>query len=186
MDPEKENVNGTVEGENNNTEETGNVGTQANTNKDEGKATKTYTQEEYNALDKRLKEKYERKYKGIDIAKYKEWEESQKTAEQKQNDKEKEYQEVLSKNQNLLQENQVLKAGVNVDDVDYVVFKVSKMEGDFEENLADFIKNNPKYIKQEANEKQTKATGTQVRNIDNKISGVGAILRKKHPELFSN
>ena len=60
------------------------------------------------------------------------------------------------------------------------------MEGDFEENLADFIKNNPKYIKQETNEKQTKATGTQVRNIDNKISGVGAILRKKHPELFSN
>ena len=41
--------------------------------KEEKKATKTYTQEEYNALDKKLKAKYEKKYEGIDIAKYKEW-----------------------------------------------------------------------------------------------------------------
>ena len=47
------------------------------------KTEKTYTQAEYNALDKKLKEKYEKKYEGIDIKAYKEWEESQKTAEEK-------------------------------------------------------------------------------------------------------
>ena len=66
-------------------EGTGEVGTQANENKDEVKTEKTYTQAEYNALDKKLKEKYEKKYSNIDIAKYNEWVESQKTAEQKQN-----------------------------------------------------------------------------------------------------
>lgn len=39
-------------------EETGNFGTQANKKKDEGNAEKTYTQEEYNALDRKLKAKY--------------------------------------------------------------------------------------------------------------------------------
>jgi len=52
--------------------------------KTEVNAEKIYTQEDYNALDKKLKAKYEKKYEGIDIAKYKDWVESQKTAEQKQ------------------------------------------------------------------------------------------------------
>lgn len=128
---------------------TGDIGTQANQNKDEGKAEKTYTQEEYNALDKRLKAKYEKKYEGIDIAKYKEWVESQKTAEQKQVEKETEYQKVLSEKDDIMKENKVLKAGVNTDEVDFVVYKVSKMDGDFEENLEKFLKDNPKYIKDE-------------------------------------
>lgn len=127
-------------------EETGETGTQASEKKDEGKAEKTYTQEEYNALDKKLKAKYEKKYSGIDIAKYNEWIESQKTAEQKQKEKETEYQKTISENESLLQENRTLKAGVKSDDVDYVVFKVSKMEGDFEENLKQFLEDNPKFL----------------------------------------
>ena len=71
---------------------------------------------------------------------------AQKTAEEKQAEKETKYQETLSQNASLEQENKVLKSGVNVDDVDYVVFKVSKMEGDFEENLASFLEKNPKYL----------------------------------------
>ena len=51
------------------------------------KTEKTYTQEEVNALDKKLKEKYEKKYAGIDLKKYKEWEESQKTDSQKKGEK---------------------------------------------------------------------------------------------------
>lgn len=80
---------------------------------------------------------------------FKNWQENQKTAEQKQNEKEMEYQKTLSKNEELEKENKVLKAGVNTDDTDYVLFKVSKMEGDFEENLQEFLKENPKYLKQE-------------------------------------
>ena len=136
------------------------VGTQANENKDEGKAEKTYTQEEYNALDKKLKEKYEKKYSGIDIAKYNEWVESQKTAEQKQAEKEAEYLKKDSRISNLEKENSILKAGVK-EDVDYVLFKVSKMEGNFDENLAKFLKDNPKFTSSE--NKIIKTVGTSAK-----------------------
>ena len=86
-----------------------NVGTQANTNKDEGKAERTYTQAEYNALDKKLKEKYEKKYEGVDLAKYNAWVESQKTAEQKQAEKEAEYLKKDNRISDLEKENAILK-----------------------------------------------------------------------------
>ena len=118
----------TVEDERDNIEETEKVGTQANANKDEGKVEKTFTQEEVNAI--LTKEKKE----------------NQKTAEEKQAEKETEYKNTLSKNESLEKENQTLKAGVTIEDLDYVVFKVSKMEGNFEENLLSFLEDNPKYL----------------------------------------
>lgn len=131
--------------ENVNVEETGDAVTQTE-QKNEEKAEKTFTQEEVNSMLKKEKQKAEKKYEGIDITKYKEWQESQKTAEQKQAEKETEYQKTLNKNTELENENKAFKAGVNKDDVDYVVFKVSKMEGDFEENLTSFLSDNPKYL----------------------------------------
>ena len=129
--------------ENVNVEETGNAVTQTE-QKTEEKAEKTFTQEEVNSMLKKEKQKAEKKYEGIDITKYKEWQESQKTAEQKQAEKETEYQKTLNKNTELENETKAFKAGVNKDDVDYVVFKVSKMEGDFEENLTSFLSDNTK------------------------------------------
>ena len=81
-------------------------------------------------------------------------------------------------------ENAVLKAGVkDADDIDYVLFKVSKMEGEFEENLAKFLNDNPKYLKgEELNE--PKATGAPVKSISSSESGVKAILKAKHQNLF--
>ena len=114
---------------------------------------------------------------------YKEWQETQKTAEQKEAEKETEYKKTLSEKESLVQENQVLKAGVNIDDVDYVVFKVSKMEGEFQENLEKFLKENPKYKGQEQ-EIEQKATGTPVKTISSKESGVMAILKAKYPEIY--
>ena len=110
--------------ENVNVEETGNAVTQTE-QKTEEKAEKTFTQEEVNSMLKKEKQKAEKKYEGIDITKYKEWQESQKTAEQKQAEKETEYQKTLNKNTELENENKAFKAGVNKDDVDYVAFKVS-------------------------------------------------------------
>ena len=160
------------------------VGTQANENKDEGKAEKTYTQEEYNALDKKLKAKYEKKYEGIDIAKYKEWVESQKTAEQKQAEKDAEYLAKDNKISDLEKENAVLKAGVK--DEDDILFKVGKMEGDFEENLAKFLQDNPKYTKREELNTEPKATGAPVKSLGSSgESGVSAILKAKHPDLYN-
>ena len=156
-------------------EETGSVGTQANENKDEGKAEKTYTQAEYNALDKKLKEKYEKKYEGIDIAKYKEWVESQKTAEEKQAER---YRFTMDE----VSTNAVLEAGVNKEFVKFVSFEVSQMEGEFDENLAKFLKDNPKYLGQELEER--KATGAPVRTISsNQSDGVLSILANKHKDI---
>lgn len=114
---------------------------------------------------------------------FREWQESQKTAEEKQAEKEAEYKEKDTKITELEKENAVLRAGVtDTDDVDYILFKVSKMEGEFEENLAKFLKDNPKYLKQEL-ETEPKATGAPVRTISSKNDGVLGILASKHPEI---
>lgn len=152
-------------------EETGKEVTQTNNNEEETE--KTFTQED---VDKIVKERLKKMPSKEEIKAFKDWQETQKTAEQKQAEKETEYQKALS-------ENQVLKAGVNIDDVDYVVFKVSKMEGEFQENLEKFLKENPKYKGQEQ-EIEQKATGTSVKTISSKESGVMAILKAKYPEIY--
>lgn len=162
-------------------EETGNAVTQTEQKTEE--AVKTFTQEEVNTMLKKEKQKAEKKYEGIDVTKYKEWVESQKTAEQKQAEKEAEYAQKDTTISELQKENAVLKAGVkNADDIDYVLFKVSKMEGEFEENLAKFLKDNPKYLGQELEEH--KATGAPVKTLTSTETGVKAILRAKHQNLF--
>lgn len=176
----EENVKNVSHETNNNS---GDVGTQANENKDEGKAVKTYTQEEYNALDKKLKEKYEKKYANIDIAKYNEWVESQKTAEQKQAEQQANYQKVLNEVEEKNKTIEVLRAGVPLENEDYVVFKVSKMEGDFSENLAKFLQENPKFLGQEL-KTEPKATGAPVQSTGSKEEdGVIGILAQKHPNI---
>lgn len=171
--------NKTVEGN----EETGNVDTQT-TEKNEGQAEKTFTQEE---LDKIVQDRLDREKKKMpskeDLKAFKDWQESQKTAEQKQAEKDAEYQKTLNELNTLKQTNAVLSAGVNKDDTDYVIFKVSKMEGEFEENLAKFLKDNPKYLKQELETVEPKATGAPVRTISSKNDGVLGILASKHPEI---
>lgn len=176
-----ENENKTVE--NTNVEETGNAVTQTEQKTEE---TKTFTQEEVNTMLKKEKQKAEKKYEGIDVAKYKEWVESQKTAEEKQAEKDAENAKKDSTISELQKENAVLKAGVkDADNVDYVLYKVSKMEGEFEENLAKFLKDNPKYLGQEL-ETERKATGAPVRTTSSTENGVTAILKAKHPELYQN
>lgn len=159
-----------------------NVDTQAIQNKDEGKpAEKTFSQAEFNKFEKDLKAKYKEKYKGYD-----EWLESQKTEVEKQKELTQKMADTESENVTLKQENQVLKSGVSVDDADYVVFKVSKMEGDFEENLGNFLKENPKYLQTNETEETPQNTdGVAVnKNNNSKEDGVMAILKSKHPEAF--
>lgn len=167
----------------NNAEGTGNVDTQT-TNQNEGQAEKTFTQEELNKIvQERLDKEKKKMPSKEDLKAFKDWKESQKTAEQKQAEKEAEYQRTLNELNTLKQTNAVLEAGVNKEDVDYVIFKVSKMEGEFEENLAKFLKDNPKYLKQELETTEPKATGAPVRTISSKNDGVLGILASKHPEI---
>lgn len=164
-------------------EETGKVGTQANENTVEETTVKTFTQEEVNSMLKKEKQKTEKKYEGIDIAKYNEWVESQKTVAEKQAEKEAEYQRMSNELTTLKNTNAVLEAGVNNKFVKFVSFEVSQMEGEFNENLAKFLSENPEYMQgKELNE--PKATGAPVKTIGSQeTDGVMEILKKKHPEM---
>ena len=194
MDEENKNNQNpnSVEDENKNIEGTGDVGTQANENKDEGDAAKggkTYTQDEVNSLLKKEKEKYQKKMPSKErLEALEKYEESKKTAEQKQEEKETKYQKALSDLEEKNNYIAVLESGVSKEDSDYVLFKVSKMEGDFSENLDEFLKSNPKYLntRKETDESDNKTDGVSVKNNNGskKDSGVTAILKQKHPELF--
>ena len=140
------------------------------------------TQEELNKIvQERLDKEKKKMPSKEDLKAFKDWKESQKTAEEKQAEKEAEYQKTLNELNTLKQTNAVLEAGVNKDDVDYVLFKVSKMEGDFDENLTKFLKDNPKY--KESEPEGQKATGTQVKKINSQNDGVLGILASKHPDM---
>lgn len=179
-DLENQNTN---TGEGTNAEGTGNVDTQT-TNQNEGQASeKTFTQEELNKIvQERLDKEKKKMPSKEDLKAFKDWKESQKTEAEKQAEKEAEYQRTLNELNTLKQTNAVLEAGVNKDDADYVLFKVGKMEGEFDENLTKFLKDNPKYLKQET-QTEPKATGTPVRNISSGSDGVLGILASKHPEI---
>ena len=77
---------------------------------------------------------------------YKKWRESQQTIEEKMSVLRVENARLSEENESLLHENMVVKAGVDKDAVDFVLFKVGKMDGDFDENLENYLKKNPRYI----------------------------------------
>ena len=144
---------------------------------------KTYTQEEVNAINAKLKDKYEKKYAGIDLKKYKEWEESQKTDSEKQ-------QEILQENETLkkqlaIAENKsvVANAGVDSKFQKFVLSEVSEMEGDFEDNLKDYLKENPQFLISKVETPKSNGVATQ-KISDDADDGVTAILKQKHPDLF--
>ncbi|MBP5694460.1 MAG: hypothetical protein J6X03_03280 [Bacilli bacterium] len=145
---------------------------------------KTFTQDEVNAI---VKERLAKAQKGIpskeELTKYNEWKESQKTQQDKYDELIKNDAEKDSTISNLKKENLVLKSGVtNTDEIEFIIYKVSKMDGDFEDNLKQYLADNPKHIKKE----ETKATGVQSNNSTvARESGVSAILKAKHPELFN-
>lgn len=145
--------------------------------KTEGKAEKTFTQEEVNAMVRKENAKILKKYEGVDLDAYKQWEESQKTAEQKQ-------QEEIIKMQNLKNDNdfktqmlEIMKKGLSYDEAEFVQFKLSKMNGDFEENLENYLKNNKT---EEKEEKKTTTTGFSQNNTNKVVSEDKAYLDKKY------
>jgi len=115
------------------------------------------------------------------LAKYKDWEEAQKTETEKQAEVLKELETLKQEKVNTQRENTLLKKGVNSDDVDYVLFKVSKMDGEFEDNLETFLKENEKFTQKE---KETTGIANN-KTVVNKSTGVEAILKARHPELFN-
>lgn len=145
---------------------------------------KTFTQEEVNAMILKAETKVNKKYEGVDLKAYNEWKESQKTEAQKQ-------QDIINENQSLKNEIAELKniavvanAGVDPKFQKFVFSEISK-EGDFEDNLKEYLKNNPQYLQTSVTAESPKTTGVAVQKInENAEGGVSSILRAKHPELF--
>ena len=107
---------------------------------------KTFTQAE---LDRIISERIARERKNLpdeaDLKAFKEWKKAQQTEAEKAAEREKEYQALQSRSIELERENAVIKAGVKADDAEFVIFKVSRMEGDFKKNLDSFLAENKKF-----------------------------------------
>lgn len=129
-----------------NTVDTQTTETQVEKQVEEKAEVKTFTQDDVNKI---IKERLEKAKKGLpseeELNSFKSWQESQKTEAEKIAEKEKEYLEKEKTFSNIEKENKALKNGVDAKEMDYVLFKVSKMEGNFDENLKEFLKVNPKY-----------------------------------------
>ena len=156
-----------------------NVDTQATEKKDgEKEPEKTFTQADFNNFEKKLKKQYKEKYKGYD-----EWLESQKTEAEKQAEVLKENETLKNKILELENIQVVANAGVDSKFQKFVFSEVSGLEGDFEENLKDYIKENPQFLQTTTSAPQN--TGVPVSKIKNsEEDGVMAILKSKHPEAF--
>lgn len=144
---------------------------------------KTFTQKEVNDI---VEKRLAKERKGIpskeEMENYNKWKESQKTQQDKYDELIKKDTEKDTEISNLQKENEILKAGViDDDDIEFILFKIGKMEGDFSENLKNYLAENPKYTKKQ----EQKATDIENKsNLVAKESGVMAILKSRHPEQF--
>ena len=109
-------------------------------------AGKTFTQAD---VDRIIAERLQRERAKLpnddELKAYREWKKSQQSEAEKAAEREREYQALQSRAIELERENAVIKAGVKADDVEFVIFKVSRMEGDFKKNLDSFLAENKKF-----------------------------------------
>ena len=146
---------------------------------------KTFTQEEVNAMILKAETKVNKKYEGVDLKSYNEWKESQKTAEEKNAETLKENETLKARIVELENMQVVANAGIDSKFQKFVLSEVSQMEGDFEDNLKNYIKDNSQYLQTKEAVEAPKSTGVAVTKInENADTGVSAILKAKHPELF--
>jgi len=119
---------------------------------------KTFTQAE---LDKVIADRLARERSKMpaddELKAFKEWKKAQQTEVEKQKEREAEYAKLQSDTETLRKENIAYKLGVNAEDIDYVVYKVGKMDGEFEKNLKSYLEENKKFVEP----KTTTVGGTQ-------------------------
>lgn len=134
---------------------------------------KTFTQEEVNAMLAKEKGKMPAKE---ELQAFNEWKESQKTTEQKR-------QEEIIKNQNLQKDNnfktqiiEIMKKGLDYENAEFVQFKLSKMDGDFEKNLESYMKTHPSTKE----EKKSISTGFSMNKTNTVVNEDKAYLDKKY------
>ena len=147
----------------------------------EGGNEKTFTQAELDAIiGDRLARERKNQPDPERLKAFEEWEKSQQTEAEKAAETAKKLQEAQAEADQLRHENAIMKAGVNADDADYVLFKVGKMEGSFNDNLKKFLEDNPKYTS-EPTKKVPDSRHDPSRSDD--MDGVERAFRKKNPDL---
>lgn len=151
----------------------------------EEKVEKTFaTQEDFNEA---LKKEVARKTRNLpskeDLKAFNEWKESQKTETEKSLEKDKKIETL--KKQLAYAENKsvVANAGVDSKFQKFVLSEVSEIEGDFEDNLKDYLKENPQFLISKIETPKTNGVATK-KISDDAEDGVTAILKQKHPDLF--
>lgn len=133
-----------------------------------------------------------KKMKGMptkeELKAFKEWQESQKTKEEKQNEIVEENKALKTRISELENMQVVANAGVDSKFQKFVLSEVLQLEGEFEDNLTEYLKENLQFLQKTEVEKTVetpKTTGVAVTKInENAENGVAAILKAKHPELF--
>jgi DNA helicase IV len=144
-------------------------------------AGKTFTQAD---VDRIIAERLQRERAKLpnddELKAYREWKKSQQSEAEKAAEREKELAELHSKKTDLERELAVLKAGVRAKDADYVIFKVSRMDGDFSDNLARFLKENTEFTQPET----VKVEGTKhTISAPEQEDGVTKEFLKRNPNL---
>lgn len=141
---------------------------------------KTFTQAEVDKIiSDRLKREREKLPNDDELKSYREWKKAQQSEAEKAAEREKEYIEIKNQLEALKHENLVIKAGVDQEDVDYVIYKVQKMGDNFEENLNVFLKENKKFIEKTA---QISGTKHELSKSD-AMDGVEKEFYRRNPAL---
>ncbi len=121
--------------------------TEPNSQQNTEPVTKAYTQEELDAIiEKRIARDRRTRENTPEYKAFKEWEESQKSQDDKNSELKKNYD--LAKNELavLKAEKKVISANCKSEFAEFVASKVLAMGDDFEANLAEYKKNNPQYF----------------------------------------
>ena len=149
------------------------------------KSEKTFTQSEFREA---LKNEVARKTKNLptkeELKEFNDWKESQKTEAEKHSETVKENEALKSRIIELENMQEFANAGVDKKFQKFVLSEISSAEGNFEDNLQEYLKNNPQFLNKAGEEKTTETTGVEVKKLNTEDDGVISILKKRHPEAF--
>ena len=134
---------------------------------------KTFTQEEVNQI---IKTRLRNVPSDDELKAYNDWKESQKTEAEKNAEVLKENATLKSRINELENMQVVANAGVDSKFQKFVFSEVSK-EGNFEDNLKEYLKNNNQYL---IKDEKTKTTGYSQNTSNSQISEEKAYLDKKY------
>ncbi len=137
---------------------------------------KTFTQEEVNAMLAKEKKKMPSKE---ELKAFNEWKESQKTETEKSLEKDKKIETLEKQLAYAESKSVVANAGVDSKFQKFVLSEVSEMEGDFEDNLKDYLKDNPQYLSTQSDSNHN-STGQNQNNGVKKENESKAYLDKKY------